>query len=388
MKIAIVGPAHPYKGGPAQHATSLAHQLAAAGHEVLLQSWSAQYPKRLYPGQLTVDTPEVELFPATERTLAWYRPDGWWRAGRRLARERFDAVVLFVYTPVQVPAYLTLARAAAVGGCTVVALCNNVLPHEQRRFDKRLMTALLRRADALVVHSGEQAALAGTLTSSPVQVAALPPHLPGAGHGAGRAAEAALPAADSPWAPRHRLLFFGIVRPYKGLDVLVRALAEADVAEVALTVAGEIWEGRDELLALISQLGLTGRVTLTEGYVPTGDVPGLFEAADALVLPYRSATASQNALIAFEYGVPVIATRAGAIADAVTDGVNGLLCAPGDVAGLAAAIRRLYQPGELEKLRAGVAPPDPGPVWAGYIAAVERAAQGATRARVTDSKRG
>ena len=73
MKIAIVGPAHPYKGGLAQHATSLAHRLAAAGHEVLLQSWSAQYPKLLYPGQLTVETPEVELFPATERTLAWYR---------------------------------------------------------------------------------------------------------------------------------------------------------------------------------------------------------------------------------------------------------------------------------------------------------------------------
>jgi glycosyltransferase involved in cell wall biosynthesis len=366
LKIAIVGPAHPYKGGLAQHATALAHRLAAAGHEVLLQSWSAQYPRVLYPGQLTVEIPEVELFPATERTLAWYRPDSWWRAGRRLAREKYDAVVLLVHTPIQVPAYLTLARAAKAGGCTVVALLHNVLPHEQRRFDKQLMSALLRRADALVVHSGEQANLAATLASTPAYVAPLALHLP---HGA--------PVADSaPGGRRNRLLFFGIVRRYKGVDVLIEALAQADVPDVGLTVAGEIWEGRDELLRLISDLGLAGRVTLTEGYVPTDEVPRLFAEADALVLPYRSATASQNTLIAFEFGIPVIATRAGALADAVTDGVNGLLCEPGDVSGLKEAIRRLYQPGELELLRSGVTSPDSGPAWDGYVAAVEKAALG------------
>jgi hypothetical protein len=78
LRIAIVGPAHPYKGGPAQHATSLAHRLSSAGHETILLSWRAQYPKRLYPGQLTVGTPEVELFPDTERTLAWNRPGRLW----------------------------------------------------------------------------------------------------------------------------------------------------------------------------------------------------------------------------------------------------------------------------------------------------------------------
>ena len=372
MRIAIVGPAHPYKGGPAQHATSLAHRLSAAGHETMLQSWRAQYPKMLYPGQLTVDQPEVELFPDTERSLAWYRPDSWWMAGRRLARQQFDAIVLFIYTPVQVPAYLTLARAARAGGCTVIALCNNVMPHERRKLDKPLMTALLRRVDALVVHSGEQADLAATLTGSPVAVAALPPHLPHAGHGVPAGEEPEPPSPGGPESQRNRLLFFGIVRPYKGLDVLLRALA-AGPPQVCLTVAGEIWEGRDDLLSLISELGLADRVTLTEGYVPSGDIPAIFSAADALVLPYRSATASQNALIAFQFGIPVIATRAGAIADAVSDGVNGILCGPDDVGDLARAIGLLYQPGELERLRRGVAPPDPGPAWDDYVAAVEKA---------------
>jgi glycosyltransferase involved in cell wall biosynthesis len=421
VKIAIVGPAHPYKGGTAQHTTALAHRLSAAGHDTMLVSWRAQYPKLLYPGQLTVAEPEAELYPGMERPLAWYRPDSWWLTGRRLARTGCDVLVLSVVTPVQAPAYMTLARAARSGGCTVIALCHNVLPHESRGADEPLMRALLRRVDAVIVHSGEQAALAETLTIAPVQVAALPPHLPHTGPvpaaipftpvpaaipftpagaagpapaasvtlaaGPATAAASATPARTAgaqPPGPRHRLLFFGIVRPYKGLDILLRALAEAG-PQISLTVAGEIWDGREEIQRLISDLGLQDRVTLSGGYVPTAEIPAVFAAADALVLPYRSATASQNALVAFQFGLPVIASRAGAIADAVDDGVNGILCAPGDAADLARAIRELYQPGTLERLRAGVRPPDPRPLWDDYLAAVGKAAS-AGRSPVRDGR--
>ena len=85
MRIALIGPAHPYKGGGARHTTELAHRLAAAGHDVIIESWRAQYPRRLYPGQQTVDVAEGEPYPRTYRRLAWYRPDGWLAAGRRLA---------------------------------------------------------------------------------------------------------------------------------------------------------------------------------------------------------------------------------------------------------------------------------------------------------------
>ncbi|HEY7325843.1 MAG TPA: glycosyltransferase [Streptosporangiaceae bacterium] len=363
MKIAIVGPAHPYKGGSAQHTTELAHRLSAGGHQVSLHSWRAMYPRALYPGQPLVDEPELPLFPDTSRELAWYRPDGWWRAGRRLGRH-FDAVLLAVFTPIQVPAYLVMARAAQAGGCQVVALCHNVLPHEHRKADEPLMRALLRRCDAILVHSPEEAATAAGLADTSVETAALPLHLPGA-----RRPE--LPGTG-PRPPRNRLLFFGIVRPYKGLDLLLRALASTK-PEISLTVAGEIWAQRDELLKLISDLQLGDRVTLTDQYVAASDVPGYFAAADALVLPYRSGTASQNALIALQFGVPVIASRAGAVAAAIQDGVNGILCSPGDVADLTRAISRLYQPGMLDQLRLGVRPPDTGSAWDQYIAAVERA---------------
>lgn len=363
MRIAIVGPAHPYKGGSAQHTTMLAHRLSAAGHKVTLVSWRGQYPKRLYPGQLTVDEPEVELFPDTESPLAWYRPDGWWRTGRRIAAKRCDAVLLAIFTPFQVPAYLTLARAARRRGCRIIAVVHNVLPHEHRRFDKPAMKTLLRHVDAVVVHSKEEAALAASLASTPTEIAALPLHLP-------HADEQPRTTADAP--SHDRLLFFGMVRQYKGLDILIRALAETKL-KVGLTVAGEIWDGREELHQLITDLRLGDRVTLHDGYVPAEEVAAVFATADALVLPYRSGTASQNALIALQFGVPVIATRVGAVADAVIDGVNGLLCNPDDVPDLARAIDRLYGPGVLARLRAGVQPPDTEQAWEAYVAAVEKA---------------
>jgi glycosyltransferase involved in cell wall biosynthesis len=362
MKIAIVGPAHPYKGGSAQHTTELAHRLSAAGHRVSLQSWRSQYPPLLYPGQPMVDAPEVPLFPDTDRALAWYRPDGWWLTGRRLGR-RFDAVVLTVFTSIQVPAYLTIATAARAQGCRVVALCHNVLPHESRGFDKPLMRALLRHCDAVLVHSSEEAQVAAGLAGTPVEVAALPLHLPHVDR---------VGAATGPRPPRHRLLFFGIVRRYKGLDLLLRALA-GTTPEVSLTVAGEIWANRDELLRLISELHLGDRVRLSDGYVAAEDVPAFFADADALVLPYRSGTASQNTLIALQFGIPVIATRAGAIAAGISDGVNGILCMPGDVPDLTRAIVRLYEPGVLEQLQRGVRAPDTEPAWDQYVAALERA---------------
>ncbi|KIH97013.1 glycosyl transferase [Streptomonospora alba] len=359
MRICLVGPAHPYKGGGALHTTELAHRLAARGHEVAVESWRAQYPALLYPGRQTVSAPEGEPFSATRRELSWNRPLGWWRAGRRMGAAA-DLVVVTVLIPAQAVPYLGVL--AGVGRrARTLALCHNVLPHERRRGDAALMRTLVRRVGAVLAHSPEQARTARGLVGErvPVRWAPLPPHLP-------RARDAGpVPAAGG--GPRRRLLFFGIVRPYKGVDVLLRAFARSAPADVGLTVAGEFWGGSRELRDLAAELGVADRVGFREGYVPADELPGLFAEADALVLPYRSATASQNVHLAHEHGLPVIATRAGALADQVADGKDGLLCAPDDVDDLADALRRFYSPGEAERLRAAVRPADPGPPWEAYI---------------------
>lgn len=362
MRIAIVGPTHPYKGGVAQYTTSLAHWLAGAGHDVRLESWSNQYPKRLYPGQLTVDEPELPVFDHTARDLSWRRPDGWYRVGRRLRGA--DLVVLVVVTPVQMPAYLGILAGLGRPGqrtARVVAECHNVLPHERRPVDVRLMHAVLSRVDGVLVHSAQQEELARTVTDRPVVVQHMAPLLVAA-------AEESAPQQqlDEVY---HRLLFFGLVRPYKGLDVLLRAMA-AGPPETALLVAGEFWGGPGTTEQLIAELGLRDRVELRPGYVASEDVPDLFARVDALVLPYRSATASFNAYLAFEHGVPVIATRVGTIEGDVRDGVDGVLCEPDDVDSLAAALRTFYTDGMPGKLRGGVPAVDPGPKWEAYVAAL------------------
>ena len=358
MKIALVGPAHPYKGGGARHTTELAHRLAAAGHDVIIESWRAQYPARLYPGQQTVDVPEGEPYPRTRRRLAWYRPDGWLAEGRRLRRA--DLVVFALLTPLQVAPYLAIMAGL---GCTRTAvICHNVLPHERRPGDVPLVRTLLSHADTVITHSAAQAAQARDLApGAAVRTVTMPPHLPATGqhhHGTERS-ELSAP-------PHIRLLFFGIVRPYKGLDVLLRALARAP-AHVTLTVAGEFWGDITEMDNLIGELGLADRVTLRPGYVPADQIPALFGAADALVMPYREATASQNALLAFAHGVPVITTTAGALAEAVRDGVDGLTCAPNDAEDLLRALKEISDPQLVRRLRAGIPPVNPDPAWAAYL---------------------
>jgi len=411
MKIALVGPAHPYKGGGARHTTELAHRLAAQGHDVIIESWRAQYPGRLYPGQQTVDVPEGEPYPRTRRRLAWYRPDGWLAEGRRLRPA--DLVVFAYLTPLQAPPYLAIMAGLRRPARTAV-ICHNVLPHERRPGDVPLTRALLSRADTVITHSAAQAAQARDLApTATVRTVRIPPHLPTT-RPQTQATERAgfhAPAPASPPAPAEppaepptptrlstpptptrlstpptptrlsnpptptrlsnpptptRLLFFGIVRPYKGLDVLLRALAQAP-AHVTLTVAGEFWADTTEMDNLIAGLGLRDRVTLRPGYVPADEIPGLFGAADALVMPYREATASQNALLAFAHGVPVITTTAGALAEPVRDGVDGLTCAPGDTEDLVRVLKEFSDPQVARRLRAGIPAVDPDRGWDGYL---------------------
>jgi glycosyltransferase involved in cell wall biosynthesis len=350
MRIALIGPAHPWRGGIPLHTAELAHRLAAVGHDVRICSWRSQGPARWLPTQRDrLAAPEAPPYPASTYPLDWRSPLSWWWVGRRLARQS-DVVVLVSYTTVQAPA-LGLVGAIARRGARVIAVCHNVLPHERHPADRWLTTLLLRATDAVLVHSKQQHATLAALTNRPATVAALPPHLPTTGRSA--------------TAERNGLVFFGTIRHYKGLDVLLHALAR--VPDVRLTVVGEFRDGSDSVRELITRLGLTERVTVRPGYLPAGQIADLFATADAVVLPYRAATASQHVALAHQHGVPVIATRVGNFPDVISDGVDGLLCEPDDVDDLAKAIQRLYRPGQLAALRAAVLPADTEAHWREYL---------------------
>jgi glycosyltransferase involved in cell wall biosynthesis len=247
------------------------------------------------------------------------------------------------------------ARRPAIG-----VICHNVLPHEPRPGDRALTRALLARCDVVLTHTEQEASLARDLGATDVRTAELPPHGPGT---------AASPEDEGADAMRNRggggLLFFGFIRPYKGVDVLLRAVAQ--VPDARLVIAGEVWDGEDRLRALVDELGLVDRVDLRLTYLPNEELDVLLRDADALVLPYTSGTGTQQVRVAQAHGVPVIASRISSMPEQVDDGIDGLLVEPGDDADLAAAIRRLYEPDRLAQLRSAVRAPDDDVIWQQYV---------------------
>jgi glycosyltransferase involved in cell wall biosynthesis len=323
-KVTYVGPLPPIPGGISQHGAQLIRALLADGHDVTAITWRAQYPRMLYPGG-QVD-PDAVPFPAARRVLAWFDPLSWWLAGR--AARGADLLVLPWVTPIQAPAYRVVVAAARP--TSAVAIVHNPVPHEQRPFDQALTRTLLRRLQGAVVHAeASVAALHRIAPGLPVAAVPHPPNL----HVA---------ATQLPPAPPYRLLFFGFVRPYKGLDVAFEALAKvvSRGLDVELVVAGEFWGPLEPWRRQLAGLGLTQRVRLRPGYVPDAEVGGLLAASHLVLAPYRNATQSGIVPIAASAGRAVVATAVGGLAEQVVDGATGVLAPPGDADALAAAIER------------------------------------------------
>ncbi len=365
--IAIVGPTHPWPGGISHHTTWLAHRLGARGHQVTLVSWSAQYPAALYKSEkVAQDSPEVPLFAGTSWPLAWNKPWTWLAAGRRIRDA--DLLILVTVTPYHAVPYRALLWAVGRRPRRL-SLMHNVLPHEAGPLDRTLSRFLIRSVDRVMVHGASQRQVAATVGASPQQLlcAQLPPFPPG------REPLLALESKPTPL-PRTGepcLLFFGIVRPYKGLDLLLRALAEVPGAR--LLVAGQFWEDISVYRALLEELHLTDRVELRPKYVLAADIPDLFASTSALVLPYRSATGSQMVHTAFQHGRPVIVTEVGELARGVTDGVDGIVVPAPTVAQLAAGLRRLLEPGTIARLSAAVPTDDrTDAAWDLYLDELQR----------------
>lgn len=357
MRTTLIGPAFPWRGGIPLLTNELAHRLSSRGHTVHVRTWTRQGPARLLPAERhPLSTPEAEVYPAVREPLSWRNPVHWWRTGRRAAAAS-DVVVLLYYVPFQAPALAAIA-AAARRHARVVVICANAVPHEPRLGDRMLMSWLMRSVSAILVHTEAERDALTRLTDRPVAIAALPPHLPAMARRRLR--------PDRP--PERRLLFFGKVRHYKGVDVLLRALTL--VPDVELSIVGEFYEDRARVEALVDELGLGERVQVSPEYLPAERIPELFAGFDALVLPYRTATASQLVALAHWHGLPTVATSVGNFPETVRDGIDGLICSPDDVIDLARALRTLYQPGRLSTLRAGVRPADAEGIWRRYLDAL------------------
>lgn len=310
MRVAFLGPVHPFRGGIAHYSTLLCRALAAAGHDVLLISFTRLYPRRLYPGQSDRDPSQSPLtVDEVQYSIDSLNPFTWLRTFWRIRAYRPDVVVLSWWTTFLAPAWLTLAALTRVFlHSPLVILCHNVLPHEASRFDRVAAKWVLGLGTRLIVQSEpEKQRLSELLPGKAVDVV---PHPVYDMFASGRTSRVEARAALGLPQDVPVLLFFGIVRRYKGLSDVLSALPaiEARLGQVRLVVAGEFWEDQGPYLAQIERLGVRDLVRIDNRYVPNESVPLYFTAADLLVAPYHSMTGSGVVQMAVGFGLPVVTT--------------------------------------------------------------------------------
>ena len=335
-------------------------------------SFRRLYPGFLFPGATQFDRSGTAILPPVppEALLDSMNPLSWWIAGRRLRILKPDLLIVPWWHPFFGPSLGTAARLARGGGTRPkrIFLCHNVEPHEASPLDHALAAYGLGAADGFLVHaSSEKARLLPQARGRPVVVHPHPTYEVFSERRPERgAARAALGVAG------RTILFFGYVRPYKGLADLLEAfrIARPDAWD-HLLVVGEFYEPRERYEPLLGDPRLRGKVRVVDRYVANEEVASFFAAADVVALPYRSATGSGIAQIAFGAGAPVIATRTGGLEEVVEDGISGLLVAPGDPAGLARAVERFFDEDMGGPLREGVARARGRYGWDALVAAIE-----------------
>lgn len=345
MRIAIIGPAHPLRGGLASFNQRLAQQFIDEGHQCDIISFSLQYPGFLFPGttQYTKDPPPVGITIHTRinsvNPLNWLATRSWVR------RQSYDIIVVRFWLPFMGPALGTILRGVKKQPPTrVVCIADNVIPHEKRPGDAAFTAYFLKSCDAFITMS--EKVMSDLRSFEPKKKAVLVQHPlydafgPMMDKGAARK-QLGLPEGGK------LILFFGFIRKYKGLDLLLKAMSDPriGVANITLVIAGEFYEGEAFYKEQIAELGIAERLVLRTDFIPDAEVKYYLCAADAVIQPYRNATQSGVTPLAYHFEKPMVVTNVGGLPALVPHERSGLVCEPNPGA-IAEAIVRFYQLGE------------------------------------------
>lgn len=350
MRIALIGPVYPYRGGIAHYTTMLYEALQKKGYEVLLISFKRQYPKWLFPGRSDKDPSKHPLY--AEGAQYWIdslNPLSWFVTFLRLARYQPDALILQWWTTFWAPSWFTFGVLNAFFlRSSLLYICHNVLPHESCWWDVWVARLVLRWGNRFIVQSEEERKrLSVCLPKARATVFPIPvfdiftdERIP-----KNEARKRLGLPADIPI-----LLFFGIVRAYKGLTDLLAALPQVRerLGKVLLLIVGEFWEDKVPYLAQIEALHITNSVIIEDRYIPNEEIALYFSAIDLLVSPYREVTGSAVVQIGIGFHCPIVTTRVGSLAELAENNSTITLVEPRDSAALAAAIVNHFR--DLSKL--------------------------------------
>lgn len=344
---------HPYRGGIAHFLETMYWGLQERGHAVNAVTFTRQYPKMLFPGktQLVLANP-ARLIP-TDRIIDSINPVTWYKAARHISKSRPDVVIFKYWMPFFAPAFGTIARRIAHAGARVILVVHNAIPHERHPGDAQLGRYMLGAAHGCIVMSEAVSRDVEVLNKHvPRRLVAHPLYdmFGDAMQAADARMSLGLPLGDPV------LLFFGFVRKYKGLHVLLDAMPRivAALPNVRLVVAGEWYDNEDAYRNQVTRNRLQDHVRFDAAYIPNEDVPHYFSAADVVVQPYVSATQSGVAQVAFNFDKPLIITDVGGLAEVVRHEQDGIVVPPNDPQALADAVVRFFRDNMGDRLKEGV----------------------------------
>jgi glycosyltransferase involved in cell wall biosynthesis len=385
VKLALLGPAHPLRGGIAYYLALLYRELRAAGHEVTFIGFRKQYPERVpdlplirklrFPGSDQIEGGAASIEVPNQALFVPWNPWSWWRTARAVARSDAGAVVLKWWIPFFGPGYWAVAWLLRhFARVRVIAILDNVIPHEKWPLGRLITRIGLGQMDAYIAQSKVVESDLFTLLprTDPGRVR-LVPH-PTYDFTTEAPPDPATARGELGINESRVLLFFGFIKAYKGLMVLLdavprlRALFGDD--DFRLLVVGDFYEDSTPYRQRIAELGIADRLTLVDGYLPNEDVPRYFTAADLVVLPYLSATQSGIIQIAYRYDRPVVTTRVGGLPEFVDEGETGTMVPPGDPDALAQAVARFFSEADREAMARAIAARREETSWARLIEAI------------------
>lgn len=341
MKITLLGTAHPYRGGLAAFNERICREFKKEGHEVKIETFTLQYPDFLFPGKTQYSTEPAPTDLEITRSVNAMNPFNWLSVGRKIAKDRPDVLIIKYWIPAMAPCFGTIARMAKRNGHTqVVSILDNVIPHEKRMADKLLSNYFVGAVDRFVAMS--KSVLNDLQLFDTQKPRTFCPHPLYDNFGQKISKQEALKALNLD--PEYKyLLFFGFIRDYKGLDLLLDCMADKrfENEKIKLIVAGEFYGNSEKYFEQEKRLGLKN-IIWSNDFIPDSKVALYFCASDMIVQPYKTATQSGVTQIAYHFERPMLVTNVGGLAEIVPDKKVGYVIEP-DSKVIADAIHDFYQ---------------------------------------------
>lgn len=339
-KIIIIGPAWPLRGGLASFDERLAREFIAEGYETSIYTFSLQYPNFLFPGSTQYSTDPKPEGLNIKVCINSVNPLNWLSVGNELKKIKPDILVVRYWLPFMGPCLGTILRRVRKNGFTkVICIADNIIPHEHRPGDQLFTRYFVPSIDGFITMSLKvKNDLTQFTRKSTIQV--VHPLYDNFGESIDTVEarkKLGLPEQDK------IILFFGFIRKYKGLDLLLEAMADERIRKsgIKLLIAGEFYEKREEYDALIHQLQINDQLILRTDFIADSEVKYYLSAADFVIQPYRNATQSGVTPLAYHFEKPMLVTNVGGLPDLVPDRKSGLVCAPNPGA-IAEGILGLY----------------------------------------------